>query len=650
MTVTLAGHGSADRFGVRASIAAEGPLRALSEATIIDAADIHTALTLGRLAAGADDAVLMAAALAVRAVRFGHVYVDLATVATTVAPDDETMAVNPAALAWPESTTWATVVAASPLTAIGPDGGADRPLRLIGTRLYLDRYWRHEQTVIADVLRRSDGPPPQVDGDVLAGGLRRLFAHGADTGPDDLQRLAAATAVLRRFSVVAGGPGTGKTTTVARIVALLHEQAAALGLPPPRVALGAPTGKAAARLAEAVHAEAATLDVDPAVRTALLATTASTLHRLLGWQPGNRSRFRHDASNQLVHTAVIVDEASMVSLSMMARLLVAVRPTARVVLVGDPRQLASVEAGAVLGDIVGPAKSLQLRPAARSRLEEVVGFPVEASDRGPEAAVADGVVVLRRVHRYGGCIADMADAVDSGDPDAVISVLRSHAGDIAWIEPGVTGEVWRTAAIGGVRQAVVDAAKAVVGAAGAGDGIGALGHLRAVQVLCAHRRGPGGAAAWRTEIERWLRSAIAGYGGGVWYVGRPLLVTENDYGLGVFNGDTGVVIDSGGGRLRAVFDRRGEVLEVRPTRLASVESLYAMTIHKAQGSQFRSVVVVLPDTNSQVLTRELLYTAITRAQSHLTLVASEAAIRTAVMRAIARASGLADALWPSVRR
>ncbi|MDQ6725703.1 MAG: exodeoxyribonuclease V subunit alpha [Actinomycetota bacterium] len=643
-----AGLGISDRFDVRASIDAEGSLLALSEATILDAADIHTALTLGRLGGGADDAVLMAAALAVRAVRFGHVYVDLATVATTVAPDDETVEVDLAALPWPESTTWATLVAASPLTAIGADGAADRPLRLIGTRLYLDRYWRHEQTVIADLLRRSDGPPPPIDGDVLSGGLRRLLAHGADTGPDDLQRLAAATAILRGFSVVAGGPGTGKTTTVARILALLHEQTAALGLPPPRVALAAPTGKAAARLAEAVHAEAATLDVDPAVRMALLATTASTLHRLLGWQPGNRSRFRHDASNQLVHTAVIVDEASMVSLSMMARLLAAVRPTARVVLVGDPRQLASVEAGAVLGDIVGPAKSLQLRPPARGHLEEVVGFPVEASDPGPEAAVADGVVVLRRVHRFGGGIADMADAVDSGDPDAVISVLRSDAGDIAWIEPGVTGEVWRTAAIGGVRQAVVEAATAVVGAAVAGDGSAALEHLRAVQVLCAHRRGPGGAAAWRTEIERWLRSAIPGYGGGLWYVGRPLLVTENDYGLGVFNGDTGVVIDSGGGRLRAVFDRRGEVLEVRPTRLASVESLYAMTIHKAQGSEFRHVVVVLPDTNSQVLTRELLYTGITRAQNHLTVVASEAAIRAAVMRPIARASGLADALWPPV--
>jgi exodeoxyribonuclease V alpha subunit len=493
-------------------------------------------------------------------------------------------------------------------------------------------------------VQRSTGTPPVVDTAVLADGLHRLFGDRDDTA-DDLQRLAAATAVLRRFTVVAGGPGTGKTTTVARILALLYEQADTLGLPPPRAALAAPTGKAAARLAEAVHAEAATLDVTPAVRDALTATPATTLHRLLGWQPGNRSRFRHDAANQLVNNTVIVDEASMVSLSMMARLLVAVRPTARVVLVGDPRQLASVEAGAVLGDIVGPAaQGLQLHPSARRQLQHVVGAPVLADDPGPAASVADGIVVLRRVHRFGGAIAATAEAIDGGDPDAAIAVLRAAAGDVTWIEQGATLDPGRSPALAGVRRSIIEAATSVVAAAAAGDGSGALEHLRAVQVLCAHRRGPGGTSQWRAEIERWLRTAIAGYGAGTLYPGRPLLVTENDYSLGVFNGDTGVVIDTGAGRLRAVFDRRGRLLEVRPTRLASVESLYAMTIHKAQGSQFRSVIVVLPDTTSPILTRELLYTAVTRAQNHLTLVATEAAIRAAVIRPIARASGLADAL------
>lgn len=600
---------SSSRDG-RRSTAGDGLLRSLSDATVLNAADVRTALALSRLAGGADEAVQLAVALAVRAVRLGHVYVDLATAATTVAPDDEEVDVDLAALAWPDPSTWPTIVAASPLAAVGVDGPADRPLRLLGSRLYLDRYWRHERAIVADLLGRVGGDAPSVDVAALTTGLDRLFPIAST---DQLQRVAASTAVERRFSVVAGGPGTGKTTTVARIVALLHEQAAALGLPPPRVALAAPTGKAAARLGEAVHSEAAVLDTDPAIRAALVATPASTLHRLLGWQPGSESRFRHNADNQLPHSVVIVDESSMVGLSMMSKLLAAVRPTARLVLVGDPNQLTSIEAGAVLGDIVG--------------------------------SPLPGIVVLRHVHRYGGGIAAVAEAIESGDGDAVIAALRSSPKDVTWLEVDPTINPSRAPELAAVRSAIVAAAREVVSAAEGGRGAEALAALRSVQVLCAHRRGPAGAALWRTEIERWLRAAIPGYGGSAWYVGRPLLVTENDYALGVFNGDTGVVIDEGGGRLRAVFDRRGELLSVRPTRLVAVESLYAMTIHKAQGSQFGTVIVRLPEPTSRVLTRELLYTAVTRAEQQLVVVGSEATVRAAVARPVARASGLADALF-----
>ncbi|MEP7048250.1 MAG: exodeoxyribonuclease V subunit alpha [Ilumatobacteraceae bacterium] len=593
----------------RRSTVGDGLLRPLADATVLNAADVRTALALSRLAGGADESVRLAVALAVRAVRLGHVYVDLATVATTVAPDDEEAEVDLAALTWPDPTTWSAIVAASPLTAVGVDGAADRPLRLLGSRLYLDRYWRHERAIVADLLARAGGDTPAVDAAALTAGLDRLFPLAST---DQQQRAAAATAVERRFSVVAGGPGTGKTTTVARIVAILHEQAAALGQPPPRVALAAPTGKAAARLGEAVHSEAAVLDIAPPIRAALVAMPASTLHRLLGWQPGSRSRFRHNADNQLPHNVVIVDESSMVGLSMMSKLLAAVRPTARLVLVGDPNQLTSIEAGAVLGDIVG--------------------------------SPLPGIVELRHVHRYGGGIAAVAEAIESGDGDAMINALRSSPTDVTWLEVDPTINPSKTPELAGVRSAVVAAAREVVTAAQGGRGAEALAALRSVQVLCAHRRGPAGAALWRTEIERWLRAAIPGYGGSAWYVGRPLLVTENDYALGVFNGDTGVVIDEGGGRLRAVFDRRGELLSVRPTRLAAVESLYAMTIHKAQGSQFGTVIVRLPEPTSRVLTRELLYTAVTRAEHQLVVVGSEAAIRAAVARPVARASGLADAL------
>lgn len=595
--------------GGRRPTVGEGLLRSLTDATVLQSADVRTALTLSRLAGGADGDVQLAVALAVRAVRLGHVYVDLTTAAATVVPDDEEVDVDLAALPWPEPTAWRALVGASPMTAVGADGPADRPLRLLGSRVYLDRYWRHERAIVADLLRRASDDPPPVDGQALADGLARLFP-GADA--ENLQRRAASCAVERRFSVLAGGPGTGKTTTVARILALLQEQAVALGQPSPRVALAAPTGKAAARLAEAVHVEADLLNCDAGIRAALIDTPASTLHRLLGWQPGSRSRFHHDSRNQLPHNVVIVDESSMVGLSMMSKLLTAVRPTARLILVGDPHQLVSVEAGAVLGDIVG--------------------------------SPLPGIVVLRQVHRYAGGIAAVAEAIDSGDGDAVVAALRSSPSDVTWIQADARINPTRSPEFGRVRAAVVAGARQVVAAARQGDGVAALAALRTVQVLCAHRRGPAGAALWRAEIERWLRSEITDYGGSVWYAGRPLLVTENDYALGVYNGDTGVVIDQGGGRLRAVFERRGELLSVRPTRLAAVESLYAMTIHKAQGSQFGTVIVRLPEPTSRVLTRELLYTAVTRAQEQLTVVGSEAAVRAAVARPVARASGLSEAL------
>ena len=314
---------------------------------------------------------------------------------------------------------WLAGVARSPLVTVGEDDAADgRPLRLAGSGLYLDRYWREERRLAADLRAFSDAAPGDVDAALLADGLARLFAGEADAS----QRLAAAAAVLRRFAVVAGGPGTGKTTTVARIVALLAEQA---GGAPPLVALAAPTGKAAARLEEAVHAEAETLPVGESVRAQLRALDASTLHRLLGWTPASHSRFRHHRGNRLPHDVVVVDETSMVSLWLMARLVESVRPEARLVLVGDPGQLTSIEAGAVLGDIVGPAEGrLRMRPAARRALAAATGAPVDAAEAPERVSVGDGIVVLDRVHRFGGGIAAVAAAIRVGDPDAAVAALR----------------------------------------------------------------------------------------------------------------------------------------------------------------------------------------------------------------------------------
>jgi exodeoxyribonuclease V alpha subunit len=395
-----------------------------------------------------------------------------------------------------------------------------------------------------------------------------------------------------------------------------------------------------------VHGEAARLDTGEETRRQLLALNGSTLHRLLGWRPDSHSRFRHHRGNPLPHDVVVVDEASMVSLSLMAKLVESVRVDARLILVGDPDQLASVEAGAVLGDVIGPAaRQLCLRPAWRRELATVTTMPAEpGTATTAEASVGDGIVVLRTVHRYGGAIADLATAIQCGDDDGAMAVLRSDATDVEWIE-GDLAEPRAVAQLESVRHRVVAAGRDVHTAAETGDARGALEHLAAMRVLCAHRRGPYGVTTWMGHVERWLARSIDGYGVGRWYVGRPLLVTENDYGLGLYNGDTGVVVEHRPGEVTAAFDRRGDLLEVRPSRLGALETVHAMTVHKSQGSQFATVAVILPDETSPILSRELLYTAITRAQRQLVLVGTEASVRAAVSRPLVRSSGLRERLW-----
>jgi exodeoxyribonuclease V alpha subunit len=591
-----------DPFHTRLANRAPGVLREFNEAGLLTPADVHVATRLTELANEADDWVALATALAVRGPRLGHVYVDIATVRDTATVDTEEP-VDLTALPWPPADAWVERLAQSSLVAVGEDGDPDRPLRLVGTALYLDRYWREERQVAIDLLTVRDGPPVDVDDALLTDGLTRLF-QGDE--PDNRQRVAAETAVRSRFAVVAGGPGTGKTTTVARILALHFEQST----DPPLVALAAPTGKASARLTEAVHEEAAKLDISEDTRTRLLALDASTLHRLLGWRPGTHSRFRHDRTNRLPHDVVIVDETSMVSLSLMARLVESVRADARLILVGDPGQLTSIEAGAVLGDIVGPA------------IDEV--------------DTKNGIVVLDRVHRFGGAISRVAEAIRHGDADATIEALA----DVTWIpiDPAVPDA---QSQLGPVHDGAIECFRAVTDAAQAGEAAEAIEALSTFRVLCAHRRGPHGVTGWTSRIETWLAHELDGFGTeGDWYTGRPLLVTENDYGLGLYNGDTGVVVASRDGHLTAAFERRGEIAAFSPTRLAAVDTVYAMTVHKSQGSQFDTAAVILPDPTSPILTRELLYTAVTRARRRLILVGTEEAVRDAVARPVARASGL----------
>jgi exodeoxyribonuclease V alpha subunit len=636
-----------DPFDVRRVRAADGLLGAFNDAGVLSAADVHVALRLAGFADGVDESVGLAAAFAVRAPRLGHVHVDLATIRDTAAVDTDEP-VDLSALPWPTPDSWLAAVAASGLAGVGDEDDGDvRPLRLVGTWLYLDRYWSEERRVADDLRAISAGPAAGVRLDVLAGGVARLFAGQTD----GRQCLAAASAVLRRLAVVAGGPGTGKTTTVARIVALLLEQAAAVGSAVPLIALAAPTGKAAARLEQAVNEEAPRLAVEPGVRERLLGLRASTLHRLLGWRPGSYSRFRHDRLNRLPHDVVIVDETSMVSLSLMARLVEAIRVDARLILVGDPGQLASIEAGAVLGDIVGPAgEPLLIGAEARVGLEQATGHLIAAEEPRPGVSIGDGIVVLDRVHRFGGGIAKLAGAVRRGDPDAVLELLKDPPEDVSWIPVDAVqagaDPLAGAAPLREVRDQAVSAARAVIECARAGAARDAIEALGAFRILCAHRRGPDGVAGWTARIEGWLEDEVGGFVAEEgWYVGRPLLVTENDYELALYNGDTGVIVAGEEGRGSAAFERGGEILEYAPTRLGAIDTVYAMTIHKSQGSQFGVAAVLLPTPSSRILTRELLYTAVTRARERVILAGTEETIRAAVARPVARASGLGSRLW-----
>lgn len=634
MNVEAAGVEIDDARRVRAGT---GLLGEFNEAGVLGPADVHTAVRVARICGENDDRVRLAIALTVRALRVGSVCLDLRTVADT-AFDDSERQIDTSRLGWPPVDEWIAEVERSPAVAVGAGAPAGRPLRFAFGQLYLDRYWRQEETVRIELSRRAAADPPTVDESRLAAGLARVF-DGTELPVDepDRQRLAAAVATLNWVSVVAGGPGTGKTTTVAKLLALLHDQQTddqpgqpsgpePTTLPALRIALAAPTGKAAARLEEAVRA--ATRDLPEGDRRRLPDLSASTLHRLLGWRPDSRSRFRHNAQRRLPYDVIVVDEMSMVSLTMMARLLEATRPDARLILVGDPDQLSSVEAGAVLADIA--ASPGEPEPRLAQALDRL-----GVADSEP---VVHGVVPLLHTWRFGGVIDALAQAVRASDPDEVMTVLR--AGDPSLVFTETQGAVVDPMSLDFLRLELVEAGRAAGAAARRGDARGALAALDRHRLLCAHRLGPYGVARWSRESERWLAEAIPGYGlGGEWYVGRPLLITANDYEMNLYNGDTGVVIEADGG-VRAAFARGDEPTLIAPVRLDGVQTVHAMTVHRAQGSQFRTVSFIVPPADSPLLTRELLYTAVTRATEKVQVFGTEEAIRRAVIRAANRASGL----------
>lgn len=564
------------------------------------------------------------------------------------------------------------------------DGPGETPLVLSGRRLYLRRYWQYEREVRAGIdqrLKQGEALRAALPAAPLRQALDALFPKKAGnvqaSQGADWQKLACALVAGNAFGIATGGPGTGKTTTVVKLLALLQSLALGEGGRPLRIRLAAPTGKAAARLNESIAGAVQRLDLSAlangeAAREAI-PTEVTTLHRLLGSRPDSR-QFRHHAGNPLALELLVVDEASMVDLEMMASLLAALPPRARLILLGDKDQLASVEAGAVLGELCSRAREGHYRPATRDWLQAVAGEAID--DVLIDSAGSDldqAVAMLRHSHRFSADsgIGQLAEAVNAGDIPALRQVWKAQHEDLARI--AVDAQETHS-----LRDLVIDGGRG-------GDLFGPVGYahyLRVVsgsrpadnagrdaldawarkvleahgqfQLLCALRRGPWGVEGLNTLIGELLqREGLIPMANG-WFAGRPVLVTRNDYGLGLMNGDIGITLalpqtaDDGSVRwvARVAFpagDGTDAIRWILPSRLQAVETVFAMTVHKSQGSEFTHAALLLPDSLNPILTRELVYTGITRARKWFTLASAGRGwqvLEAATERRVQRASGL----------
>ncbi len=595
--------------------------------------DRHFADLLLRLEQRDDLHLWLAAALTSHHTQQGHVCLELASVAGKSFPAGESRreTLLPSLDEWVPALRNARVVGAP---------GEFRPLILDDAfRLYLYRYWEHESRLAAFLRKRAGRRLTDVDERKFENGLERLF-QGLASGQADWQRVAAIAAVLRNLCVIAGGPGTGKTSTVVKILVLLLEQS---GAKTPAIALAAPTGKAAARMKEAVKQAKSSLDASLAVVN-LIPEEAFTLHRLLGTAPRS-SRTRHDRDNPLPYDVIVVDEASMIDLPLMARLVEAIAESAQLILLGDRDQLASVEPGAVFGDICSAAEEAGLSSDFSTQVGKYAGADAEVAfsptERLASQPLRDTMILLRESYRFraDSGIRQLSLAIQSQDQDRFCQLLESRSlSDLRW-------EAITTAALlqSHLERWVLEAYSSYLDAVNPEEAFARLGENR---ILCALRQGPFGVTAVNRLVEETLTRKGLIRPRGKWYKGQPILINRNDYQLRLFNGDIGIVMeDSETGDLRVRFPAEaGGFRKILPAKLPEHETVYAMTVHKAQGSEFSRVLLLVPSRSSAVLTRELFYTAVTRARNHVEIWGSLEVLRESIAQGIQRHSGLRDAL------
>lgn len=493
----------------------------------------------------------------------------------------------------------ALVLASGLAVSPSPDGNwqqaAPLPLVVEQDRLYLYRYWFYENR-LAMQIKTMTGLSETHDRKIAAcpsALLDRYFGVGADN-TIDWQREAAGMAIKQPFCIITGGPGTGKTTTVVKILALLQE----LAEQPLLIALAAPTGKAAMRLQESIGFNKAALPCSETLKSHI-PETVTTLHRLLGAKPPS-PYFHHDAATPLVHDLIVVDEASMVDLALMSKLIDALKPGSRLILLGDKDQLASVESGAVLADLT--------------------------------LALPEHTLELKQSHRFDGVIKRLAVAVNLQQHELAWEILQEGNENSALLE---------TDMVDYIAAQQLDYLWMIKAGAEFTEVYRAFNRF---QVLCSNKLGKNGVAGITFAVEQKLLGQNAVNLSGLWYSGRPVMVTQNNPALHLYNGDIGICMPDReqGGRLMAFFQRAdGSVKKYLPARVPHCETVFAMTIHKSQGSEFEEVLIVLPETVNPVLTKELLYTAITRAKKTVKLVATEAVFAAATGQKVKRITGLA---------